>query len=152
MEIKQQFLDAIKSSCGAPLNLFDASAKDRLEKVQDIIVLEPDLGNSIVPDGFQPLGLAFFIGDEHVVRFLIAHTADVNSAAKNPTQVIPLHSAIAGQHLVIASELLAAGAQVNALQQGDFVPLHAVAQNGQPEMGKLLLSFCANPALKMTRE
>ena len=34
MEINQQFLDAIKSSCGAPLNLFDSSAIDRLEKVQ----------------------------------------------------------------------------------------------------------------------
>ena len=41
--------------------------------------------------------------------------------------------------------LLAAGADVDARQAGGFTPLHAAAQNGDPEMVELFLSAGADP-------
>jgi ankyrin repeat protein len=44
--------------------------------------------------------------------------------------VLPLHSACAGNHDEVVAVLIAAGADVNARQAGGYTPLQGAAQNG----------------------
>jgi ankyrin repeat protein len=54
-------------------------------------------------------------------------------------QVMPLHSAAAGNHNAVAMRLVEAGANVNAVQAGGFTPLMAAAQNGNSELAQFLI-------------
>jgi ankyrin repeat protein len=109
---------------------------------------EPALAQAYADDGFQPLGLAAFFGHADVVNLLLERGAPVNAASRNAQRVMPLHSAVAGQHLAVAQALVAAGADVNATQTDDFTPLQGAAQNGQMEMVRLLLQAGADPGMR----
>jgi len=154
MYISQPAIADLLVSRGATLDVFTASATGRLERLLELLAAEPELANAYAEDGFQPLGLAAFFGQAPVARFLLANGSQVNSPSRNAQRVMPLHSAVAGEHFEIARDLLAAGAavqdtaQVNAKQAGDFTPLHAAAQNGQMEMVELLLMYGADPSAR----
>jgi len=130
------------------LNLFDACAIGKVDRVKSILKRKPKLLNEFAPDGFQPLGLAALFGHVEVVRFLLESGAEVNTPSQNGLKVTPLHSTAAGRHYEITMLLLERGANPNLRQEGDFVPLHSAAQNGQIEMVKILLQYGADKDLK----
>lgn len=132
----------------ARLNLFEACAVGKIEKVKSILKKKPAVVNDFAPDGFQPIGLASFFGHVEVVRFLLESGAEVNTPSHNGLKVTPLNSAAAGRHYEIAMLLLEKGANPNIRQEGDFVPLHSAAMNGQIEMVKLLLQYGADKDAK----
>jgi ankyrin repeat protein len=132
----------------AKLNIFEACAVGKLERVKSMLNRKPRLLNEYAPDGFQPIGLASFFGHVEVVRFLLESGAEVNSSSQNRLKVTPLNSAAAGRHYEIAMLLLERGANPNIRQEGDFVPLHSAAMNGQIEMVKILLQYGADKDLK----
>ncbi|MFC3918361.1 ankyrin repeat domain-containing protein [Deinococcus metalli] len=78
--------------------------------------------NAVSPDGFTPLGLASFFGRAEAAQVLLEAGADVHAVSRNPMQVQPLHSAVAGNHEALARVLVAAGADVNAEQADGFTP------------------------------
>jgi ankyrin repeat protein len=121
------------------LNIFEAAAVGDLPRVAELVEADPEQANAFAPDGYQPLGLAAFFGQLPVVEYLLIKGAEVNSASQNEQRVMPLHSAVASQNVLIARALLEQGADANARQNGDFTPLHGAAQNGQVEMVDLLL-------------
>jgi ankyrin repeat protein len=132
----------------AKLNLFEACAIGKVERVKSILKRKPKMLNEFAPDGFQPLGLASFFGHVEVVRFLLESGAEVNTLSRNGLKVTPLNSAAAGRHYEIAMLLLERDANPNIRQEGDFVPLHSAAMNGQIEMVKILLQYGADKDLK----
>ncbi len=132
----------------AKLNLFEACAIGKVERVKAILKRKPKLLNEFAPDGFQPLGLASFFGHVEVVRYLLESGAEVNTPSQNGLKVTPLNSAAAGRHYEIAMLLLERDANPNIRQEGDFVPLHSAAMNGQIEMVKILLQYGADKDLK----
>src|SRR5438552_10322438 len=125
---------------GVELNLFEASATGQEERVKALLEKQPNLVKTHSPDGFSPLGLAVFFGQKHVAEMLLAKGAPVNEASKNAMKVMPLHSAVAGQHTDIVRLLIDHGADVTACQTEEFTPLHQAAANGQMEVAELLLS------------
>lgn len=133
---------------GAQLDIFGAAATGRLERVRELLAEDPARANALAPDGFQPLGLAAFFGHGPVVELLLTQGAAVNAASANAMRVMPLHAAVANQHLAIARTLIAHGADVNARQADDFTPLHGAAQNGQLAMVELLLAAGADKDAK----
>lgn len=128
------------------LDLFEAAALGRHLRIEHLLSTDPGQVNAVAVDGFSALGLASFFGHPEAVRVLLAYGAAVDQASRNPQQVMPLHSAVAGRHLVIARMLLENGAPVNVVQQDGFTPLHGAAQNGQAEMIDLLLEYGADPS------
>ncbi len=130
---------------GYALNVFEAAALGRLNRVRELINQSSQLVNSWSSDGVSPLGLAAFFGQIDVATLLLERGADANAESRNMMRVAPLHSAVAGRQTKIAELLLAHGARVNARQQGGITPLHQAAQHGQLEMIRLLLSYGADP-------
>jgi len=125
------------------LTIFEASATGDLARLQALLAADAGLANAFAADGFQPLGLAAFFNYPTVAKSLLEHGAEVNSPARNPQRVTPLHSAAASEALEIARLLLEHGADANARQAKDLTALHAAAQNGQVELIELLLAHGA---------
>lgn len=129
------------------LDIFEAASLGLADCVTALIVNDSSLANVWSPDGFTPLHFACFFGQEETARLLLNRGAEVNVASRNPTTVMPLHSAAAGRNLAIVRMLLEHKADTNAKQQAGWTPLHAAAQNGDQEMLELLLKYGADPSL-----
>lgn len=132
---------------GAPVDLFEASALGRVERIQEILRAQPELASDYAPDGFTPVALAAFFGQADAARALIAAGADVCAPAKNPFKVQALHAAVAGRNLDIVKAVLEAGADPNAQQQSGFRPIHEAGSSANRALAELLIAHGANPAL-----
>jgi ankyrin repeat protein len=121
------------------LDLFEAAAVGRTERVRELVDRDSDLVRAFSPDGFTALHLAAFFGHPEIARLLVERGADTNAVARNPMQVMPLHSAAAARELEISRLLVEHGADVNASQERGFTPLHEAAQNGDVQLTRLLL-------------
>ena len=85
-------------------------------------------------------------GAAEVAELLLDAGADVNARSANDFDVLPLHSACAGNHDEVVAVLIAAGADVNARQSGGYTPLHGAAQNGADVTVDRLLAAGADRA------
>ena len=115
------------------LDIFEAAALARIDRVRELLAADPSLAVARSPDGFTALHYPAFFGGAAAAataRALLDAGADVNARSANDFSVLPLHSAVAGDHEDVAAVLIDAGADVNARQQGGWTPLHGAAQNG----------------------
>jgi uncharacterized protein len=128
------------------LDVFDASALGRLDRLTELVDADPDHANAWSADGFTPVGLAAFFGHADAVRFLIGRGADVHAVARNPMRVQPLHAATAARDVESVRLLLEAGADPNAEQQEGWTALMAARRHGDQEIVDLLLSHGAHDA------
>jgi ankyrin repeat protein len=130
------------------LDVFEAAAVGRTERLSDLLDKDPSLANAWAEDGFQPLGLASFFGHVDAARLLVERGAEVNSASRNDFKVMPLHSAAAtgdpDVRYELARLLLEHGADPNARQQDDFTPLMAADQHEDERLRLLLVEHGAN--------
>jgi ankyrin repeat protein len=130
-----------------PLDVFEAAAVDKTERLRELLDQDSSLANAWATDGFQPLGLASFFGHFDAVQLLVERGADVNSASRNQMKVMPLHSAAAAQdpdtRYKLAKLLLESGADPNARQQDEFTPLMAAEQHGDERLKELLVQYGA---------
>ena len=129
------------------LDIFEAAALGRLDRLKQGFPDAASAINSRSKDGFTALHFACFFGQPDAARLLIENGAAVDAVATNPTQVMPLHSAASSRNLEAARLLLERGAPVNARQQAGWVPIHAAAQNGDRPMVELLLQHGADRKL-----
>lgn len=132
---------------GAPVDIFEASALGRIDRLQEILNADRARASEHAPDGFTPVALASFFGQPEAVRVLIAAGADVNAAAKNPLKVQALHAAVAGRKVEVIKAVLAAGGNPNAQQQAGFRPIHEAAARGDRALAELLIAHGADPSL-----
>jgi uncharacterized protein len=135
----QPYLAHLLWKRGAPLDIFSAAAIGDLDQLQALLAQNPEQISAFSQDGFQPLGLAAFFGQQEAAAFLVANGAPVDESSRNDMRVRPLHSAAASRQLEICRLLLDKGANINAVQADEFTPLHGAAQNGDVELVKLLL-------------
>jgi ankyrin repeat protein len=138
-------LVALLLAAGPVLDVWDAAAVGRSERVAALLEGDPSLVNAYSADGFFPLGLAAFFGHLDTARLLLARGADVRQAARNPMRVQALHAAAAGRHLEIVRLVLDAGAPVNERQQAGTTPLHQAVQARDEVMVRVLLEHGADP-------
>jgi ankyrin repeat protein len=132
---------------GAPIDIFEASALGRIDRLNEILQSNRERASEYAPDGFTPVALAAFFGQTEAAKTLIAAGADVNAAAKNALKVTALHAAVAGRKLEIVKAVLEAGADPNAKQQAGFRPIHEAGTNANRALAELLLAHGADPTL-----
>jgi uncharacterized protein len=129
------------------LDVFEAAAAGRAERLRELIDEDPTLVNSWAADGFQPLGLASFFGHADAARVLVEGGAEINSPSRNAFKVMPLHSAAAtgdpDARYEISKLLLEHGADPNARQQDDFTALMAADQHDDARLRDLLVQHGA---------
>jgi len=142
---KSDWLPEIKPLIGE-LDFFEAVAVGDTTQVKLLLDDEPDMVNTIAPDGFQALGLASFFGRPDVVAILIACGADINFQAPG-SKLSALHGAVAGKCIECVAKLLDAGADIDARQHGGYTALMAAAGNGLAEILKLLVEHNADLAV-----
>lgn len=129
------------------LDLFEASALGKVDRIREILDRNPSAASSHAPDGFTPVALAAFFGHANATRTLIAAGADVNAAATNAFKVQALHAAVAGRNMEIVRAVLSVGANPNAPQQAGFRPIHEAGANANRELAELLIANGADPSL-----
>ena len=133
------------------LDVFEAAALGRVDRLAALLVADAALATARSADGFTALHFpAFFgIGDAAAVSgVLIEAGADVNARSANSFSVMPLHSAIAGNHDAVVAELIDAGADVNARQPHGWTPLLGAARTGSLASVEKLLTAGADPSAR----
>ncbi len=129
---------------GAILELHDAVAVGRLERVRQIVESNPAAAKAFSPDGFPVVALACVFGHLDVGRYLAGKGADVNAPATNGSGYNALTGAVTSGHTEIVKWLLANGANPNYRYGPGYTPLLAAAANGHLEILKLLLASGAD--------
>src|SRR4051794_12527195 len=130
------------------LTVHEAAALGSVTRVEQLLADDATLVNSWSPDGFQPLALACFFGRRDAAQLLLARGGEVNTHARHPFHVAPLHAALASPEPGFAAVLIAAGADVNAAQQAGSRPLHSAAFSGYVDLTRLLLEHGADPRVR----
>jgi uncharacterized protein len=131
---------------GAQLEIEDAAAAGRLDRVKEIVEANPALARSFSPDGFPVVALAAVFGQFEVARYLAEKGADINAVATNGTGYNALTGAVASGHTAIAKWLLETGANANYHYGPGYTPLLNAAADGRLELIKLLLAHGADAA------
>lgn len=127
------------------LDIFEAAALGQTQRLNDLLTESPTLVSDYSADGFTALHFAAYFSQPAAASLLIEHHADIAAVARNPTKVMPLHSAASARNVAVVRQLLDRGAPPNARQQAGWTPLHAAAQNGDLETLDLLLQHGADP-------
>ncbi|KAG8584580.1 hypothetical protein GDO81_004675 [Engystomops pustulosus] len=104
-----------------------AAENNRLETIQRLLSVAPDLVSVMDEDCYTPLHRASYNGHLAVVQELIANGADVHAVTLDGWT--PLHSACKWNNPAVASFLLQHGADINAQTKGSLTPLHLAAAN-----------------------
>lgn len=131
---------------GAELDVFDAAALGRVDRLRELLDREPLLVEGLSDDGFTPLHLACFAGGVEAVRLLVERGAPLERLAEAPfARVRPLGTAVFARRPDAARVLLEAGADPNGAGEGGFLPLHTAEASGDAELARLLREHGAHP-------
>jgi uncharacterized protein len=139
-------VEAERLASGRELDVFEASALGRTERVCELVDADPSLVNAYGDDGFHPVGLASFFGHVETASALYERGADANQVARNEhIQTAAIHAAAAaeGKDEATRYELvklaLDHGADPDLQQGGGFRAIDAARQNGDERVEQLLL-------------
>ncbi len=98
--------EAERLAAGRDLDVFEASALGRTERVRELLDTDPSLVDAYGDDGFHPVGLASFFGHVDTARLLFERGADANQLARNEhIQTAAIHAASAAAASVRSTRL-----------------------------------------------
>lgn len=126
------------------LDIFAAAALGRMPDLERAIE-QPGAVDGVAYDGWTPLHLAAFFGQEEAARRLLDAGASLEAVSRNSLRNTPLHAATAGGHSAMALVLIERGANVQAVDAGGHTPLHIAAESGLLDVAKALLARGADP-------
>jgi len=143
--------EAERLASGRELDVFEASALGRTERVRELVDADPPLVNAYGDDGFHPLGLASFFGHVETATLLYERGADANQVARNEhIQTAAIHAAAAAEgkdeatRFELVKLALDHGADPDLRQGGGFRAIDAARQNGDERVEQLLLDHGAS--------
>jgi uncharacterized protein len=135
-------------SAAPNLDIFEVAAlPSEWERGAALLAADPELAGNWSSDGFTPLHLASYFGNEAMARLLLERGADPGAVSRNGMALRALHSACSACNFGIAAMLLQRGVDVNARQHGGWTALHSAASNGDLPLVHLLLENGADPVL-----
>jgi uncharacterized protein len=144
--------EAERLAQGRELDVFEAAALGRPDRLRALLDADPSLVNAYGADGFHPVGLASFFGHVDAARLLYERGADANQVARNEhIQTAAIHAAAAAEgegedtRYELVKLALEHGADPNLPQGGGFRAIDAAKQNGDKRVEQLLLDHGAAP-------
>lgn len=127
------------AAAGVELDVFDAAALGRVDRLRALLDEEPELAGTLSDDGFTPLHLACFSGSDESVRLLVERGAPLEKLAEASfARVRPLGTAVFAGQVEAARILLEAGADPNGVDSGEHRPLQTAEANGNEALARLL--------------
>jgi len=127
------------------LTICEAAAVGDTERVRALARVDRRALAEQSEDGWTALHLASHFGRTDTVAALLAAGAAVHARSANEMCNQPIHAAAAGSAAVaVVTQLLASGADVNAIQTGGFTALHEAAFKGDMALADLLLAHGAD--------
>ncbi|MGH9760496.1 MAG: ankyrin repeat domain-containing protein, partial [Blastocatellia bacterium] len=127
---------------GIEPNIFEAAATGRIDRVRELLKMNPQLISAYSPDGWTALHLNF--GHLDVAELLVERGADINAVSKNKFTATPLQGAAVTNRIDIARLLISHGTNVSPRGEGGASPLHEAAGSGEVEFARMLLDAGAN--------
>jgi hypothetical protein len=126
-------------------NIFDVARRGTATELNAIISNAPELLDSVSAQGFTPLILACYNGNEPVAACLIHHKANIDFNSSNGTALM---AAVVKNNKSLVMLLLEAKANINLQDGNGYTALHYAIQFRNYEMITLLVQFKANMNIK----
>lgn len=126
-------------------NIFDVCRKGNLEDIIKLHKTDSNIVNKKNNEGYTPLILACYHGNEPVVSFLVDNVDDINGSSAYGT---PLMAAVVKGNLPITKLLIAKKAKTNIADANGTTALHYATLFKQNEIAKLLVEAGASYNLK----
>lgn len=140
-EIKQ--IIALLVEHGASVDLFSAVATGDEEQVHRLLEHDPKLANSRGSDGYPAIHFAVGMNHQNIVSALLKAGGNVDIRNESDHQggkgETALHCAAFWGRFEIAQLLIDAGADVNAVSEREWAPLHEAARLANVRVARLLL-------------
>jgi ankyrin repeat protein len=130
------------------LDVFDIARKGTLEQAKNILKVNPNAFKTVNSDGFSPLTLACYRGNNEVVKFLIDNGCDINQESSMGT---PLMAAVVKGNVEGAKLLLQKNADPNNSDKNGTTALMYATSVKNYELVSLLTKANANPDVKDNR-
>ena len=128
---------------GATVDFFSAVAIGDVDQVRALLARDSKQANTFGHDGYPAIHFAIGMDDREMVTTLLSAGCNVNlrnksdhTGSKGET---PLHSTAFWGRTEIAAQLIAAKADVNALDEHRCTPLHEAARLGNLSVVRLLV-------------
>ena len=118
------------------LDVFDIARKGTLEQAKNILKVNPNAFNTVNEDGFSPLILACYKGNNEVAKLLIENGCDINGNSKMGT---PLMACVVKGNNEIAKFLIKKKVDIdNADANGTTALIYCVQFNNKTILSLLL--------------
>lgn len=126
-------------------SIYDIARSGTVDEVKELMTMDPDIINQTNENGFSPLILACYRGNEAVAKFLIDNVKDLNYKSKEGTALAGLAVKYNKQ---LASYLLQKNADPNIADTTGATPLSWAVKFGNREMVEMLLRHKADKTIK----
>jgi ankyrin repeat protein len=123
--------------------LFKACSKGMTEVVRLLVKSGCDVEVGDQRLGVSPLYVSCEKGFAEIVKVLIENGANVRRKEAEYHLETPLHAASKNNHVEVANQLIAAGANVNAYDEDRITPLMTASRAGHVQIARLLLRSAA---------
>ena len=124
---------------GIELDVFDAAALGRVERLRELLDTDPRLVELSLRRRLHPASPRLLRGRPKAVRLLVERGAALERLAEASfARVRPLGTAVFAGNVVAAQILLEAGADPNSVDSGELRPLQTAEANGNDELARLL--------------
>ena len=135
----------LQNTFSQSLNIFEVARKGTVEEAKALLKQDPKIFNTTNEEGYSPLILACYRGNNEVAKFLIENGIDINGSS---TMGTPLMACVVKGNAEIAALLITKKADVNLGDANGTTPLIYAVQFQNKTILKLLLANKANKSHK----
>jgi ankyrin repeat protein len=125
---------------GPPLDVFDAGALDRTDRLRELLAADPSPARAHGADGLTALHAAAAFDAARAISLLLAAGAPIEARTRDTSSMTPLHLAAAKGRLAACRLLLRHGADPNATAAGGVTPLMLAAETNLRDLAEILIA------------
>lgn len=129
-------------------SIFDIARNGNLTELKKAVKNNPDIINSESKEGYTPLTLACYSGNNEVAKYLINNVKNINSKSGYGT---PLMAAVVKNNKVLTKLLIQKKVDVNATDPNGTSALHYAVMFGLEDIIKILVDANADATIKDNR-